>query len=393
MRFSLLCLVLAVLPAAADPSPRWKLDYESEVPERFQCGTDGFWGIAYTLTNRGPGPASLDIAHELHRPGEADLRESFLPDAYLEFCAARQGLRGSSRAEKEAALAALQAKGRWLTTSALTARRELAVNESIHGIAVVKEDGRTRGELAVVVQGLVDPAIPWPQPWDRLPLIRYSLRLRTRFASQSGRLVPDRRQWFVALPDAPVDRADLAILVSWLADDNPRVRRTALDLLCCYADPATPRKEDPDAVPVFVHFSDILQALKDWLRANPVILRLQAESPSRRKELAEDLLRRDPVGMKAVAEALNKANDFAAFQVADALVDALDHNNERCGGTAWTFIRELTVRAEFDYDAEALPRSDPAAAKARESWREWAQRFSAETVWDANTGTWEVGRK
>jgi hypothetical protein len=395
MRRLLLMVFAFALPVAADPPARWRLDYESEIPERFQTADGAYWAVVFTLTNRGPQPAPLAVGHEIRRAGKEEIRESFLPDPFLVFFCEKQGLKGASRADREAALALLQEKGRWLTTTALTGKRELAAGESLHAVAVLREEERVTSGFSVIVQGLEDPIAFWPETWEPLPFVRFSLRLRTNYELQGGALQPSLRNQFVSLPSAPVNRKHLVALVAWLEDENPRVRRTALDLLCCYADPTIPRPTSSSSVqvPWYEVFMEAKKFLKGWLHDHPVIRRLQREAPGRRKEWAADLLRRDPDGMKGVAAALEKEGDFEAFDVADSLIEALDHQGDRCCDVAWSFIRELVVRSEYDYEADTLDPSAPAAAKSREAWKEWVKRFSANAIWVPSSGTWEIKRR
>lgn len=387
----LLLLLLAALPAAADPPPRWKLEYDAETPERFESGGVTCWGILFTLANKGPQPAPLAVGHEIRRDGAPVLSEVFLPDPVLEFLAARQGLAAGSRADRESALAALQEKGRWLTSAALTARREIAAGETLHGVAIVSEDGATRESLALVVRGLQDPVGFWPGDLDGLPLALRAVRLRIRFERQSGQFAPVRRDQFLALPQPAVRREDIAPLVSWLEDENPRVRRMALDLLCAGLNPAIPGNgQQVTGIEALLLRVEAEESLRAFLRYSRVVKRLAGESSQRRKELAAELRRRDPVGLKAVAGALEQQEDLKAEDLADLLFDALRHQGARCGNFAWKFLHELAVREEFDYDAESEAPADAETRKRRDAWKEWARRFAEQAVYDSKTGSWRA---
>lgn len=318
------------------------------------------------------------------------MRESFLPDPTLDLFSIRQGLKGASRAEKEAALGALQAKGRWLTSAMLTRKRELAVNESVQVVVILKEDGRTRDEFSIFVQGLEDPVAINPLQWSDLPFVAFSLRTRISFIRNGGAWHPRRRDAVVDSPDARVDRADLQVLVEWLRDENPVVRRAALDLLCRYSNPLSPFRpaRNPNQPSGEDPWTRARREFRNWIAGRPEIVRLQASAPAERKALAEDLLRRSPGTMKEVAAALTRQNDFAAFDLAESLADACWG---RVPGAQWDaarFVRLLIVEGSFGFDAAKEDQGDPDIRESVRVWQEWVNRFSRESVWDKNERAW-----
>ena len=259
-------------------------------------------------------------------------------------------------------------------------------------MAVLREDGTTRDEFAIFVQGLEDPVAINPLRFFDLPFVAFSLRARISFIHKGGSWHPLRRDSVVDSPDPPVDRADLKMLVEWLRDENPVVRRAALDLLCRYSDPFSPFRpvKNPNEPSGEDPWTRARRAFRNWIAARPEIIRLQTSAPGERKALAEDLLRRSPGTMKEVAAALTRQNDFVAFDLAQALADACLGLVPEAQGDASRFVRLLIVEGALGFDTAQDDQGDPEIRESIRAWQEWVDRYSRESVWDERERAWVV---
>ena len=386
-------LILAAGLAHADPHVPWRIDYDGGPPERFEAGGDLYLAIVYTLDNRGRLPAPLAVGHVLHCKGRDDMRDGFFPDVVLAVAARHEGLEGLSKPLREEAVARLREKRKWFGMSDVTKLRELKAGESLQAVAVFRVTGDLPATIDSLVEGLEDPAVMAYWEWASLPYEALHVRLRTRYEFAAGVATPKRRDWIAIAPDAPVDREDFARLVNDLQDENPAIRIIALRLLMRYVEPRPPLRREEGARFDRDAWQAMERAFRKWIAGLPEVVRLQAAAPEERRRFAEELLRRDKA-FKPVADALRDPAQYADFDFARAIDDALasDETTTRC--VAIQLLREWSLAETHGFDAamfdpESEAPQDDARAAIR-AWREWLVRFSGTSVWNPDTRCWEI---
>ncbi|MBI2921878.1 MAG: hypothetical protein HYY18_12400 [Planctomycetes bacterium] len=385
-----LALALLASSAIADPVPRWKLDATPNPPERFTHEEGVYWVVSCELTNRGPEPAPLALQFTLYRKGESSLAGGFYPEVTDAFAAHTEGLDRLNPGVRGEALLRLRERGRWLTGSDLRKRRELRKDESLHTIAVFRDDGRTGRAFDVLVSGLSDPAVQRDRSLRDLSLsLRHENRLlRLRCESGSGRVEIARTDEVVHAPPAPFAKERIPGLVDDLESDDVTVRRVAMELLVRYVRPESPPLETigPAGIPP---------------NPGPAVLPFRApetEFAAWRRDFAAELMRRGPDTYGRTIEALLDDDQHTDFGYARAMTDALRSDDPTISRFALQLAFEQFFQSTFG-DEFLLDAARPDIQVTWEtrlvvaSWREWWHRHGTRVRWDDWTRDWSPAWK
>lgn len=390
--FSLRALALATLAASAlaDPLPRWKLDATPNPPQRFVHGEAVYWVVSCELTNRGPEPAPLALQFTLYRKGEAQIPAGFHPEVADAFAAHTEGLDRLNPGVRVEALLRLRGRGRWLTGSDLRKRAELRKGDSIHTVAVFRDDGRTGRAFDVLVSGLKDPAVLRCSE-SLAPQFSYRQEnrlLRLRCEVGFGRVTILRTDEVVNELAPPFPRDRVPGLVDDLESDDITVRRVAMELLARYVRPESPPPESPDPPGIPLIPGRVILPYREP----------DTEFAAWRHGFAADLKRRGPDTYGRTIEALLDDEQHADFGYARALSDALNSDDPTVRRIALQLAFEQFFQGFFG-DEFLLDAARPDIQVTWEtrlvvaSWREWWHRHGSRVRWDEEMRAWSPSWK
>ena len=383
-------LALLAASAAADPVPRWQLDAAPNPPEKFAHGEAAYWVFSCEVTNRGPELAPLALQFSLHRPGQPPLASGFYPEVADAFACRAGGFDHLNAEVRGEALLRLRARGRWLTGSDLRKRGELRVGETIHTVAVFRDDGRTDRSFDVLVSGLKDPAVLRNAEFYSPPLpYRHENRLlRLRCENRFGRASIVRSDEVCEALPAPFAKDRIPGLIEDLGSDDATVRRSAMDLLCRYVRPESLPIPDP--------------ATRTPLRVppNPAVFVIPFRAPkvdvsAWRICLAAELARRSPGTYTETIRALLDEDQHDGFSFPVSMTDALRSDEATVWRIAFQTLCELLFQDLFGdvflYDAgRAGVQVTPEALATTRAWREWWSRHSDKVGWQDRYRDWRT---
>ncbi|NUN50862.1 MAG: hypothetical protein HUU15_18805 [Candidatus Brocadiae bacterium] len=335
--------------AKADVKKRWELEFSHERPEHFTyrspMGTQkNFIYLVYSVTNKTPQicPVIFDVALQVDKRNYQ--QAGFWPIEEQAMIAEADRMTGYSEGVRKEIIEDLKKRKKYLNGRDLRSLGAdkpgklptIAPGETIHCIAVFEDLAFRYNEVNVLVSGLADPVTyksqhdPGKSTSDSNIHLRYVnsvyrisyTRTGDQFKSFQRGWTLSKKDWIEVGVNPAVTKDDIAGLVAALTNDDPLVRRVALDLLTRYTGAA--RKD----IPWEDLFSDdpsrkvdALQAAKESLSALAQVDTWKQKSPALFAELGTELKRRIPEIPDAI-KSLTKGGELNSDQIKE-LTDAL----------------------------------------------------------------------